>query len=478
MTLAERQYIDLINLKKQKPKSGEVIIIENKNRKLIALTIKPYLDTNNLKSDMDKCLKVLSRLIDKFEIKEIEIIRDLDMMTQIQVFKFIESLNALFSGKCIKATFYKDNLKLPPVEERFKLIKQYHCNTIGAHYGMAKTYHRIANEFYWKHMRQEINHFIKCCQICQKTKIKRSKLQLPMCITDTPVRVFDKISIDLHGKLKESKGYFWILTVIDLLTKWFIAIPLKNATAYEVAKALFDNVIADYGPPKALLSDLGSQFQSRVMKAFADIFHIEKFRTTAYHPQSSGSIERSHASLVDYIRIFVGEKGNWSDYLKLATFAFNTTVHQTTNMTPFELLRGYKARIPSSFEPKEKLQTYGDYFADLIENLVEAQTIAGLNSIQRKYKSKFYYDRRRNAAHFHEGEMVYIINHRKLNKHEKTCYLGPCEILKVFPDSHNVQIQMGNLKKQIHMNEIRRAYQFIEKENLTINRVTHNEIIS
>ena len=95
MTLAERQYIDVINLKKQKPQVGEVIIIENKNRKLIALTIKPYLDTNNLKSDMDKCLKVLSKLINKFEIKEIEIIRDLDMMTQLQVFKFIEAFNSL-----------------------------------------------------------------------------------------------------------------------------------------------------------------------------------------------------------------------------------------------------------------------------------------------------------------------------------------------------------------------------------------------
>ena len=44
---------------------------------------------------MDKCLKVLSKLINKFEIKEIEIIRDLDMMTQLQVFKFIEAFNSL-----------------------------------------------------------------------------------------------------------------------------------------------------------------------------------------------------------------------------------------------------------------------------------------------------------------------------------------------------------------------------------------------
>ena len=44
------------------------------------------------------------------------------------------------------------------------------------------------------------------------------------------------------------------------------------------------------------------------------------------------------------------------------------------------------------------------------------------------------------------------------------------------PDNHNVQ--MGNLKKQIHIDEIRRAYQFIERENLSINRINTNVITS
>ena len=121
-------------------------------------------------------------------------------------------------------------------------------------------------------------------------------------------------------------------------------------------------------------------------------------------------------------------------------------------MTPFELVYGFKARTPSSFETKEKLQLYGDYFVNLAENLVEAQTIAGLNLIQNKFKSKFYYDQKCNPGHFHQGEKVYIINHRKLNKHIKTNFLGPYEVLEVFPESNNVRIRNGDLKKTIHMN--------------------------
>ena len=246
-----------------------------KNKKLIALTIKPYLDTNNLKADIDKFLKTLSKLIDKFNLKEIEIIRDFDMMTQLQVFKFVESLNRVLEGKQVRATFYNDNLKIPPVEERYKLNKLYHCSIMEVQFGMTKTYHRIASKFYWRHMRQEICHFIRCYQNCQRTKVDRRKLHMPMIITNTSARAFDVISFDLHGKMKESKGYFWFLTIIDLWTKWLIAVPLQDSTAKRVTKALVENVITEYGCAKALLSDLGTQFQSKLMKAFADMFNIE-----------------------------------------------------------------------------------------------------------------------------------------------------------------------------------------------------------
>ena len=298
--LVERQYLSINDLKKQKTHVEEVIVLPYRNKKLIALTIKPYLDTKNLKIDMDKCLKTLGKIIDKLQLEKVEIIRDLDMMTQLQIYKFIESLNTVLEGKKIKAIFYNDNQKLPLVEERYKIINQFHTNTIGAHYGMMKTYHNIVREFYWKTMRPEINHFIRCCPVCQKTKINRAKIHSAMIIMDRPARTFDKISLDLHRKLPDSNGYCWILTVSDLLTKYIVAIPLKTAKAEEIARALVDNVITHYGTPRALLTDLGANFQSKVMKAFAEMFQIDKMKTTAWHSQSTGSIERYHASLVDY----------------------------------------------------------------------------------------------------------------------------------------------------------------------------------
>ena len=90
-------------------------------------------------------------------------------------------------------------------------------------------------------MQDEVHHIVKCCENCQKLKLKRKKTWIPLLITDTPVKGMMKMSIDVYGPLKPTKNKnTFILTIQCLLTKFFIAAPLKNATAQETAKALVE----------------------------------------------------------------------------------------------------------------------------------------------------------------------------------------------------------------------------------------------
>ena len=77
-------------------------------------------------------------------------------------------------------------------------------------------------------------------------------------------------------------------------------------------------------------------------------FRIKKFRTTAFHPLSNGSFERSHHVLGEYLKQFVAKNSEWDDWLELAMLSYNTSVHEATKCTPYELVLGKLVREPSS----------------------------------------------------------------------------------------------------------------------------------
>lgn len=90
-------------------------------------------------------------------------------------------------------------------------------------------------------------------------------------------------------------------------------------------------------------------------------------QTTAYHPQTNGGLERSHAVLKDYLRMFVNhDQNNWDEWVGSAVFTYNTSENTSTKYTPFNLLFGWDPKIPGSLsrEP-EVVYNYSNYLAGL-----------------------------------------------------------------------------------------------------------------
>ena len=101
------------------------------------------------------------------------------------------------------------------------------------------------------------------------------------------------------------EGNTYILTMQDLLTKYFVCVPLKQSTSIKVADAFIKKFTCQFGAPRAILTDQGANFTGKFMKTIAQKFKIEQFRTTAFHPQTSGSLERSHLVLTEYLKMFI-----------------------------------------------------------------------------------------------------------------------------------------------------------------------------
>jgi len=86
-----------------------------------------------------------------------------------------------------------------------------------------------------------------------------------------------------------------------------MVVPLPDQTSKTIAEAFVDRFICVLGTPKAILTDQRN-FISDLMKKIAKIFRIRKFCTTAFHPQSKGSLEKSHHALEEYLKQYASEK--------------------------------------------------------------------------------------------------------------------------------------------------------------------------
>ena len=148
------------------------------------------------------------------------------------------------------------------------------------------------------------------------------------------------------------------------------------------------------------------------MKKVVKIFRIRKFRTTAFHPQSTGSLERLYYALGEYLKQYANSQKQWDRWISLAMYNYNTNVHEATKHIPYELIFGKIDRIPSNepLAPNDKLSNYNDYFINLVTQFHSIQTNARENVIKAKEKSKKHYDKKINPQIFKPGDQIFLLN--------------------------------------------------------------------
>ena len=242
-------------------------------------------------------------------------------------------------------------------EQRNQLIEEAHSSARGGHKGVTKTYNRIRQRYYWKNLKLDI----QICLQCELEKLVRVKTKNPMVITDTPGTAFEKILTDIVGKLPiTSAQYQHILTIQNNFTKYSLAIRLPNHQVGTIADAFVKKFICIYGSPKVVLTDQGADFLSNLMRKMAKLF------------------EYVHN---EYLKQFIENIAEWEDWIELAMFSYNTSVHEGTKCTPYELVFGKLARLPSNDPVPElkKMETYDMYMTKLITKLHEMRAIARQN---------------------------------------------------------------------------------------------------
>ena len=340
-------------------------------------------------------------------------------------------------------------------EHQLKLIKEFHDTPLGGHQGIQRTYKRLRKYYYFPKMLGMIERFIKSCESCQKNKVS-PVTKMPMMITTSSSKPFERVFLDIVGPLISSyRQNKYILTVMDDLTKYAIAIPIPNQEAGTIADAFLNNFICIYGCPQSILTDQGGNFMGLVLQNLCKLLKIKKINTTAYHPESNGTLERSHRTLIEYLRHFIDKNGmDWDSWIKYSMFVYNTTPHSTIKFMPYELVFGMLPNLPFSFQNDTSIvYNYDDYLADFKHKMQTSYAIAKENAMKSKHNSKIYYDRDSTNKNFQVGDLVWLKNENKITKLSQN-WLGPYKIIEIVSPV-NSKIEIGKSKKIVHNNRIK-----------------------
>jgi len=213
------------------------------------------------------------------------------------------------------------------------------------HLGRNKMCCLIKPYFYWPTISKDCQQFIRACDVCQRAD-KAKPPNNPMQLREVVTVPFERVAIDIVGPFPNAKGGFkYLLTMIDLATRWPEAIPLKVTTSRVVINNL-TNVFTRCGFPKAVVSDNGPQFIGKTFTRWLREQGIEHVRSSPYHPQGNGVVERLHRTLNANITKTAEKKGNWASVVPMALYFIRSLPCQSTEVSPFMARQGWEPSTP------------------------------------------------------------------------------------------------------------------------------------
>ena len=344
------------------------------------------------------------------------------------------------------------------------ILNELHEGAVGGHLGQDKTLHKLKERFYWPGHFNAVRDWCQTCPDCasRKSQAPRRRAPLGTITAGYPTQI---MAVDLLGPLPEShSGNSYVMVVGDYFTRWMEALPIPNQEAETVAKQLVDEVFLRYSVPEQLHSDQGRQFESELVREVCKLLNIRKTRTTPYHPQCDGLVERFNRTLLDMLATCSKDHPfDWEQHIRKACIAYNTSVNQSTGFTPFYLMFGRQARLPVDImfgTNKPEPQSPNEYAAALKKQLTTAFDIARDQMSRQHVRQKEYYDQKLHGKPYQKGDLVWLHSsvvkrghHRKLH-HPWT---GPYQVLKQISDAtyRIKQVDGKRQRKIVHFDRLK-----------------------
>ena len=350
-----------------------------------------------------------------------------------------------------------------PQPLRDEVLEEIHAGIMAGHLGEEKTLQQLKKRFYWPGHSRDMKIWCQRCATCASRKSPAPKNCAPLHTVSagSPMQI---IAVDIMGPLPESwRKNSYVLVMADYFTKWIEVFAICDQEAGTVAQKLVDEVFCRFGIPEQLHSDKGKQFEGNVIKEICKILNISKSRTTSYHPQGDGLVERCNRTLQDMIATTISEHPfDWEEALPKVQMAYNLSVHSTTGYSPFFLTYGREARLPVDIVygtqslASSTVDTYAQKSCKLLEesfNRVREHLLAG------HQKQKHIYDKRIHGDPYKVGDTVWlldtVVDKDKSRKFHHP-WKGPYQIVKKISDcDYHIKSVTNQGEQIVHFNRLK-----------------------
>ena len=237
---------------------------------------------------------------------------------------------------------------------------------------------------------------------------------------------------------------------------------MKSVVAEYVAEELI-GIFTRVGIPWEILTDQGSNFMSNLLSELYRLMQIKPIRTSPYHPETDGLVERFNGTLKAMLRkAAVGEGKDWDKLLPFVLFVYQEVPQASTGFSPFELVYGRQVRGPLDIlkktwkTSKRSTESVVSYILDVQEKLARMSELVVDNLKEAQKQQKRWYDSNARMREFKDGDQVLVLLPSSTSK-LLASWQGPYVVKKRLSDV-TYEFDMSDKKKRkriFHMNMLR-----------------------
>jgi hypothetical protein len=349
-----------------------------------------------------------------------------------------------------------------PMVLRESALRKSHDYLQAAHCGVAKTYGRLLDRFWWPGMNKDVIEYVKTCPLCIMHKAQNRIHRQRLGAREVPTRVWQRVHLDMwEPGGRAASGRKVVIAFVDALSKYVIAIPAINHKAHTVINKFFDHVQTVFGFPEELVSDGGTELRSRLHQEIFRVSGITRTIVTPYHPQANGQIERFFRTLRPMISTLAHKRPRiWDKVLPHAVFAYNTSYNAIIQNTPFYLMFGRdphdwaaECLIPRDALPETE---------ERMRFLRMARSWAKAMIERHQVHNQEYYDANRaKPLRYEAGEVVFVKVGQRIGPVKKLIpkYVGPYRIVDKVGEvlMLNPVAYPNRIPRPLHADRVRRG---------------------